>query len=203
MRPDSLRPDIVLAVDTSAAHCAAALLFGEGRLVTHAEEMAKGQAERLVPMLEEILAAEGLHWSDLTLLAVGTGPGNFTGIRIAVALVRGLALGLKIPALGVTGFQALAFGQDLPLWALIDAPRGQFYAQRCPDGTPEIIAAEAVPVLDAPVRRRADLDAAAFVGAVARVALARPKGDPPRPAPFYLRGADAAPPADPPPRLLP
>ena len=203
MRPDSLRPDIVLAVDTSAAHCAAALLFGEGRLVTHAEEMAKGQAERLVPMLEELLAAENLHWSDLTLLAVGTGPGNFTGIRIAVALVRGLALGLKIPAIGVTGFEALVFGQDLPLWTLIDAPRGQFYAQEFPDGVPKIIEAEAVLALDAPVRRRADLDAAAFVGAVARVAWARAPGENPRPAPFYLRGADAAPSADPPPRILP
>ena len=208
LRPDRLRPDITLAVDTSAAHCAAAVLFGGGRLVVRAEDMAKGQAERLVPMIEELLAAEGLQWSDLTRLAVGTGPGNFTGIRIAVALVRGLALGLKIPALGVTGFEALVFGQDLPLWTLIDAPRGQFYAQkfpaqRFPDGVPEIIAAEAVLALDAPVRRRADLDGAAFVGAVARVASARAPGENPRPAPFYLRGADAAPSADSPPRILP
>ena len=198
-----MRPDIVLAVDTAAAHCAAAVLFGEGRLVIRAEDMAKGQAERLVPMIEELLAAEGLQWRDLTRLAVGTGPGNFTGIRIAVALVRGLALGLKIPALGVTGFQALVFGQDLPLWTLIDAPRGQFYAQEFPDGAPKIIAAEAVLALDAPVRRRAELDGAAFVGAVARVAWARAPGENPRPAPFYLRGADAAPSADPPPRILP
>ena len=199
MRPDSLRPDITLAVDTSAAHCAAALLWGDGRLVTHAEDMAKGQAERLVPMLEEILASAGLLWGDVTLLAVGTGPGNFTGIRISVSLVRGLALGLGIPAVGVTGFQALAFGRDLPLCALIDAPRGQYYAQHFPDGAPVILAG---PPANAPIIRRADLDAAAFVGAVARAAVAMP-GVTTRPAPFYLRGADAAPSSDPPPRILP
>jgi tRNA threonylcarbamoyladenosine biosynthesis protein TsaB len=193
-----LRPDILLAVDTSAAHCAAALLWGDGRLVTHAEAMEKGQAERLVPMLEEILASAGLVWADLTLLAVGTGPGNFTGIRIAVSLVRGLSLGLHVPAVGVTGFQALAFGQPQPLATLIDAPRGQFYVQHFPDGAPAI-----TDTMPPGARHRADLDAAGFVGAIARVAMTLPRDDAPRPAPFYLRGADASPPSDPPPRLLP
>lgn len=72
------------------------------------EEMARGQAERLMPMLQAMLAGEGMVWEELDAIAVGTGPGNFTGIRIAVAAARGLALGLGIPAVGVSGFEALA-----------------------------------------------------------------------------------------------
>ena len=64
--------------------------------------MAKGQAERLMPMLEELLAEAGIAWRIFAPLAVGTGPGNFTGVRISVAAARGLALGLGIPAIGVT-----------------------------------------------------------------------------------------------------
>ena len=198
-----MRPEIILAVDTSAAHCAAALLWGDGRLVTHAEEMAKGQAERLVPMVEEVLIAQGLIWADLTLLTVGTGPGNFTGIRIAVSLVRGLALGLGVPAVGVTGFEALAGNHRFPFWTVIDAPRGQFYAQRFPDGTATIFGPDDLADLDASVIRRADVEAAGFVGAIAEVAFLKRGTPQPRPAPFYLRGADAAPPTDPPPVILP
>ncbi|WP_444870364.1 tRNA (adenosine(37)-N6)-threonylcarbamoyltransferase complex dimerization subunit type 1 TsaB [Rhodobacter capsulatus] len=103
---------LVLGFDTSAAHCAAALVRGGTVLATRAEDMAKGQAERLMPLLEELLAEAGLGWHDLDALGVGTGPGNFTGVRISVAAARGLALGLGIPAVGVSVFEALA--QDAP-----------------------------------------------------------------------------------------
>ena len=96
----------ILAFDTSAAHCAAALLLPDS-LILRLEPMEKGQAERLMPMLEDVLAEGGLAWSDLKALAVGTGPGNFTGIRIAVSAARGLALGLGIPA--VTGLAAFVW----------------------------------------------------------------------------------------------
>ncbi|HMO73599.1 MAG TPA: tRNA (adenosine(37)-N6)-threonylcarbamoyltransferase complex dimerization subunit type 1 TsaB, partial [Paracoccaceae bacterium] len=102
MRPDLL----ILGFDTSAAHCAAALLSG-GRVLAAVEEpMATGQAERLMPMLEGMLAAQGLGWRDLSRIGVGTGPGNFTGVRIAVAAARGLALGLGVPAGGGGGVEA-------------------------------------------------------------------------------------------------
>ena len=92
-----MRPDpTLLAFDTSAAHCAAALLIA-GKIHTRIDEMARGQAEHLMPMLEEVLAAHGLAWRDLDAIGVGTGPGNFTGIRISVAAARGLALGLGCP----------------------------------------------------------------------------------------------------------
>ena len=78
--------------------------------------MQRGQAERLVPLLEELLARNSLGWQDLGALAVGVGPGNFTGIRISVAAARGLALALKIPCIGVSQFEAvsLATGAGFP-----------------------------------------------------------------------------------------
>lgn len=106
-----MRPEpAILAFDTSAAHCAAALLSGDRLLALRTEPMEKGQAERLMPLLEEVLAEGSLGWADLDALAVGTGPGNFTGVRIAVAAARGLALALGKPALGVSRFEALALG---------------------------------------------------------------------------------------------
>ena len=118
----------ILAFDTSAAHCAAALLW-DGGLILRDEPMQKGQAERLMPMLEGVLAEGGLAWRDLKALAVGTGPGNFTGVRIAVAAARGLSLGLGIPAVGVTRLEAQAYGLPRPITVIEDARRGEVYVQ--------------------------------------------------------------------------
>lgn len=197
-----MRP--VLAFDTSAAHCAAAIYWPDGARapVMHSEDMAKGQAERLLPMIEDMLAQAGLVWADIGALGVGVGPGNFTGIRIAVALARGLALGLNIPAIGVTGFDARAYGCDLPdFWASIPAPRGQVYAQRF--GKPLAPALYDTPPSDALVLAMADLPPAQLALTIAHIAAQRMGQPNPRPAPFYLRPADAAPPSDPPPVILP
>src|SRR5690606_26360341 len=121
---------LILAFDTSAAHCAAALVSGDRVLAARAEEMGRGQAERLMPMLEEILAAEGAVWRDLAALVVVIGPGTVTGVRVSVAAARGIALGLGIPAGGVTGFDACAHGEPRPLWVAIEAARGMVYLQR-------------------------------------------------------------------------
>ena len=139
MPPDAL----LLAFDTSAAHCAAALLSGDRALAEALEPMEKGQAERLMPFLEDLLTRAGVGWHDLTALAVGTGPGNFTGVRIAVAAARGLALGLGIPAVGVTRFQALGHGQPRPLTVIEDARRGEVYVQRLDTSPPRLATLDA------------------------------------------------------------
>lgn len=216
-----MQPETVLAFDTSAAHCAAALLLPDGRVIRRAEEMSKGQAERLVPLLEELLSDAGLAWSDLTLIAVGIGPGNFTGVRISVATARGLALGLSIPAIGITTLEALAYGQVRPVLVAQDAKRGAAYVQMFhPKGSaalvvaptlPESFAARAEPLvigdLAATYAEAHGLAASdpkfPLIEAMARLAIevkdAR-KGL--RPAPFYMRPADAAPASDPPPVIL-
>lgn len=215
MRPDPL----ILAFDTSAAHCAAALLSGDRLLVLRHEAMDKGQAERLIPLLDEVLAEGSVTWSDLSAIAVGTGPGNFTGVRITVAAARGLALSLTIPALGVTALEARAYGLPPPLAVVEDARRGEVYLQEfAPDAdNARVTTIAALPLecaLDRFTGSAAEAAAAAtggialtqpvaLVEAIARIAATRLHKVQPRPAPFYLRGADAAPPSDPPPVILP
>jgi tRNA threonylcarbamoyl adenosine modification protein YeaZ len=197
----------ILAFDTSAAHCAAALLLPDG-LIQRVEPMEKGQAERLVPMLEELLSEAGIGWSDLRALAVGTGPGNFTGVRIAVAAARGLALGLGIPAVGVTRLEALAYGLPRPVVVVEDAKRGQVYVQLFTLDGPSVAHLADTGERDLPATGSAAGEGALppavpLAEAIARIGAVRATAPQPRPAPFYLRGADAAPPSDPPPVILP
>lgn len=210
MRPKAMA-ETVLAFDTSAAHCAAALLLPVGRVLTRLEPMEKGQAERLMPLLEELLREAGLGWSDLTRLAVGTGPGNFTGVRISVAAARGLALGLEIPAVGITRLEALAYGLPRPITVVEDARRGEVYVQGFGADEPEALlmdgsdlahVVETAHVTGSAAGPAALPPAMPLAEAMARLAAARDLPQP-RPAPFYLRGADAAPPSDPPPVILP
>lgn len=203
-----MKPLAILAFDTSAAHCAAALLLGE-RVISAYEAMEKGQAERLMIFLQELLAREGLVWGDLTAIGVGTGPGNFTGVRISVAAARGLALGLAIPAIGVTSLEAAAYGLPRPITVIEDARRGEVYVQPFTEagaGAARVIAAAEIGALTGAVTGSGcdGLPAAMpLAEAIVRIAATRTGSVQPRPAPFYLRGADASPPSDPPPVILP
>jgi len=202
-----LRPDpVILAFDTSAAHCAAALLCGDTIVAQKHEDMAKGQAERLFPLLEEVLAEANVAWSDLSAIGVGVGPGNFTGIRISVSAARGLALSLGIPAIGVSSLEAQAHNLTRPIWSLIDARRDHVYAQQfAEDGNtaPSLITSIEAGAL---AGDRIDPDAASPPAlAIARIASERLRAGnvSDRPAPLYIRSADAAPPRDPAPVILP
>jgi tRNA threonylcarbamoyl adenosine modification protein YeaZ len=206
---------LILGFDTSAAHCAAALLSGDRVLAEAHEAMGKGQAERLMPLLAEVMAAGGAALADLDAIGVGVGPGNFTGIRIAVSAARGLALALGVPAVGVTGFEAMALDAPRPLLACVDARRDHLYVARLGEGAergPALVAMEeladwSVPGLTVTGDRAEEVAArlgAAIrtappspAAAIARIAATRWR-DPllPRPAPLYLRAADAAPARD-------
>lgn len=91
--------------------------------------MRKGQAERLLPLLEELLSEAALGWEDLALIGVGIGPGNFTGVRIAVSTARGLALGTGVQAVGISTFEALAFDLKKPVAACVSGMRESVYVQ--------------------------------------------------------------------------
>jgi len=185
---------LILSFDTSAAQCAAALVYGDRVLAQKSEAMTKGQAERLFPMLEEVLAAGGKIWGDLDRIAVCTGPGNFTGVRISVSAARGLALSLDIPAVGISAFEALAFGSEGNTSVVMDARRGQVYRQEFRDGM----------AIGVPEREIADeVPEPQVIDPVAVATLAMRALDGVKPSPVYLRPADAALPSDPPPVILP
>ena len=184
--------------------------------------MARGQAERLFGLLEELLAAAGAQWRDLCRIGVGIGPGNFTGTRISVAAARGLALSLGIPAIGVSSLEALAIGLDGPVLCSVDARADQVYLQLFNNGRAEApfqagldaIPSQVLPRGGIVIGHEADAIAqrlgavtgtqpVARAPAIAMIASSRSVDPALRPAPLYLRPADAAPARDLAPRLLP
>ncbi len=125
----------LLAFDSAGAACSAAV-WDTGQVVAaRFEAMTRGQSERLVPMIEEVMAEAGLDYDRLDALAVTVGPGGFTGVRIGLAAARGLALAIRRPILGLTSFQAIAeavgdsWRRELPLAVLLDAKRAEVYLQ--------------------------------------------------------------------------
>lgn len=183
---------LILGFDTSAAHCAAALLSGDRCIAAAAEDMRQGQAERLFPLLESLLNEVGADWGDLSRIGVGVGPGNFTGIRISVSAARGLALSLGVPAIGVSTFEAIEAASDhLPA---VRGPRDQVYLAR-PGCAPSLeIEAQVQQALAFP-----PTPAQLAQNIARRAALAVPG---PAPAPLYVRAADAAPARDTAPAIL-
>lgn len=95
---------MILALDTSTAACTAALLEKDGTIVASRDEViGRGHAERLVPMIEEMLDG---HVPAKIL--VGVGPGSFTGLRVAIAAAHGMAIGWSIPLSGMNSLALLA-----------------------------------------------------------------------------------------------
>jgi tRNA threonylcarbamoyladenosine biosynthesis protein TsaB len=209
---------IVLAVDTAHAACSACILdSATGTVLACASEpMQQGHAERLAPMVDELLREAGLTFPDIDRLAACSGPGTFTGVRIGLAFVRGLALVLEVPVVGVTSLQALA--QDhcsdnvkAPFWVVQDARRSQVYLQPFDASGNPLSDAEVLDVTDATQRfvdfagtitgsgaGLVEVPAATIIttsgipdiASVARLAAIANPGDAPA-APFYLRGPDA------------
>jgi N6-L-threonylcarbamoyladenine synthase len=197
---------LILAFDTAAAHCAAALLHGQEILGTAQEPMAKGQAERLLALVQDILAQSGTRMDQLVAIGVGVGPGNFTGIRISVSAARGMALGLGIPAIGVNAFDALQLGADTPCLCTVDARREMVFVQGFGVPrfeTPQLCALDKLPTGVRVIGANGETPVHPVAEAIARVAATRLSEPQPKPAPLYLRPADAAPARDTPPRIVP
>jgi tRNA threonylcarbamoyladenosine biosynthesis protein TsaB len=98
----------VLAIDAAGSACGAAVASGRELLAIVNGAMIHGQAEALLPMVDEVVRQAGLAPSALDLIAVTTGPGSFTGIRVGIAAARGVALALGRPIIGITSFAAVA-----------------------------------------------------------------------------------------------
>ena len=121
---------VLLAIDTAAPRLALAVLRDTDRVDTLVEDMATGQAERLFPALDELLTRANVTYKALTRIAVTSGPGSFTGLRIGLSAARGLGLALNIPVLGIPSLFALSLtAQCDPVAVLLDAKRGEAYFQ--------------------------------------------------------------------------
>jgi tRNA threonylcarbamoyladenosine biosynthesis protein TsaB len=133
----------ILAFDCAGAQCAAALLSDGTVLATRRILAERGHAQFLIPMLVDLLTEAGLEFSDIDRFAVTTGPGSFTGIRVALAAAHGLALSTGRPIIGVTVFEAMAAaaveaGLAAPrLLVAIDSRRAELFVQLFdPAGSP-------------------------------------------------------------------
>lgn len=124
---------LILALDCSLSAVSAALYDTDARrlLARRFAAMARGHAEALAPMVEAVMREAGVAMADIGRIAVTTGPGSFTGLRIGLAMARGLALALDIPLVALGTLKALslnvASGTGRPVAAAIDAERGEVY----------------------------------------------------------------------------
>lgn len=129
----------ILAFDGTAKAATVAVSDGDRILGLYTVDNGLTQSELLMPMAENLLTSLKLKFSDIELFATSVGPGSFTGVRIGVSLVKGLAFGRDIPCVGVSTIEALAEnlkGLNGILVPCMDARRGQVYSAtfRC-DGS--------------------------------------------------------------------
>lgn len=213
---------IILAIDTASALCAACVYDSAvdkelGRAVL---DLGKGHAEHLMSVVDDALRQAGVTFDELDRIAVAVGPGSFTGVRVGVSAVRGFAMALKIPAVGVTTLEAIAAQARESLGAravmvALDGGRGEVHAALYDDAGREIAGPAAMDLAQAArlARKHAPLLAGSAAAAVAKEADARLQVGPAgtmadigiyarlgtakepgeKPKPLYLRDADAKP----------
>lgn len=188
---------VTLAIDTAAPRLQLGLLLPDGQGDTVIDDIATGHAEILFERIGTLLARHGIGYQDIDRIAVTTGPGSFTGLRIGLSAARGLGLARRKPVLGIPSLQALSLSAPQGRAAvLLDARRGEAYVQLfSAPGLPEtparlltMEAAQAAVPADATVLSEPFVD----ILAVARFAAAAdPAAYPPHAA--YVRDADAKP----------
>ena len=132
----------VLALDSAHDACSAAVVSLDGETVSSvSEEMERGQAEALIPMVREAMERAKASFDDLAYIAVTTGPGSFTGVRVGLAAARGLALAAGLPMVGVSVCDAAAFDfyathphEHRTLGVVLETKRDDFYVCFFKDG---------------------------------------------------------------------
>ena len=126
---------VILAIDSATTGCSVCVWQNGVVLAQDVKEMARGQAEVLIPMARDALRKAKIEAKALNAIAVTNGPGAFTGLRIGLAGARGLALSLNIPCVGITTLEALAHAttrherQDRVVVACVESKRADIYVQ--------------------------------------------------------------------------
>jgi tRNA threonylcarbamoyladenosine biosynthesis protein TsaB len=122
----------LLAIETATEACSVALIHGQ-ELIARSEIAPRRHTELVLPMADALLAEAGIDRHALDAIAVGRGPGAFTGVRLGVSLAQGMALGLDLPVITISSLAALALeapeeGEATAILAVIDARMGEIYA---------------------------------------------------------------------------
>jgi tRNA threonylcarbamoyladenosine biosynthesis protein TsaB len=124
---------VILSLDSSTDACSVALNVN-GQLSGRFELAAKSHTQRLLPMVDELLHSQSLKLQDLDAIAFGRGPGSFTGLRICMGIVQGLAFGAQLPVIPVSTLESMALAYyranpdiDLPVLATLDARMDEVY----------------------------------------------------------------------------
>ena len=125
---------IILAIDTASPICAACVFKAGKVLAEMSQTIGTGHAERLMPMVHDVMEKADILYSDIGMIAVSIGPGSFTGVRTGLAAAKGFSQALHIPAVGISTLEAIAFeahqaNENQPLRVVIDAKRGEVHTQ--------------------------------------------------------------------------
>jgi tRNA threonylcarbamoyladenosine biosynthesis protein TsaB len=129
----------VLAIETSSTRGSVALVDGSVSVCSLEHERANAHGESILPLIEKALAQAGWNRSQLDRIAVGAGPGSFTGLRVGIAIAQGLSEGLDVPLVGIPSLLAMALAvpaeQPGCRCVLVDARKGELFAAAYdPDG---------------------------------------------------------------------
>ncbi|HEY4981004.1 MAG TPA: tRNA (adenosine(37)-N6)-threonylcarbamoyltransferase complex dimerization subunit type 1 TsaB [Pseudolabrys sp.] len=173
----------ILAIDTALEACSAAVLDTEHAAIAAHESrpMVRGHAEALIPLIARVLERARLSFSEIDRIAVTTGPGSFTGLRVGISAARGIALATGKPAVGLSTLAAyaapfIAADSTLPVAVAIDARHDHVYLQVFGPGGRTLVAARLVPLREA--LRAAATGAPRLVGTAANLlAAAWPAGE--------------------------
>lgn len=189
---------LILAVDTATSVSSVALATADRLLGEVKTDLPRTHSQRLLPLVDSLLAETGTAPGEIDLLAVARGPGSFTGLRIGIATVKGLALALDRPVVGISTLEALAHGFGAGLVCpVLNARLGQVYGALFRVGeTPRprcLLPEQAIGVPDLLARLGEYSEPIWFCGDGADLVfpLARQVLTQPRPAPLHLAGSRA------------
>src|SRR6266545_3462758 len=171
----------VLAIDTALEACSAAVLdTSSGITASETLAMTRGHAEAVMPLIARVMSAAAIEFAALDRIAVTTGPGSFTGLRVGISAARGIALAAGKPAVGLSTLAAfaaplIAADDTLPVVVAIDARHDQVYCQVFGPGGRTLVTPRLVPLREA--LRAAAIGAPRLTGTAATMlAAAWPEG---------------------------